>query len=274
MEIPEELPQQNRIRETISCRDTDYIPKVPNAGEIIVDPEINSKYQVMHNGIKIHHGCYHGDWMSYIIKVLKGHHEPQEEKVFYEVLKHITPGAVIVELGCFWAYYSLWFCDEIPNAQAYLIEPNPEKLEIGMKNFELNGHTGNFTRGFIGPKSDPNASFKDWDKKVYKIPCITVDTFMQENNVDYIDILHSDIQGAEDDMLEGAMNSLKSNKIGYIFISTHPGCHRYCFDIIRRLKYHIIAQHTIRESVSGDGLIVACNPTITPKINITVSKKK
>jgi hypothetical protein len=65
-----------RTRKTISCKDSEYIPKVTNAGEIF------DGFQIMHNGLKIVNGCYHGDWMSYIIQECKGHHEPQEEKAF------------------------------------------------------------------------------------------------------------------------------------------------------------------------------------------------
>jgi len=33
--------------------------------------------QIMHNGILIKRGSYHGEWMSEIIQKLRGHHEPQ-----------------------------------------------------------------------------------------------------------------------------------------------------------------------------------------------------
>ena len=52
--------------------------------------EINQQeqnYQLMHNGIKIIQDCYYGSWITTLIEILKGHHEPQEEKVFYEILK-------------------------------------------------------------------------------------------------------------------------------------------------------------------------------------------
>ena len=44
-------PLFKKAIETISCNDCDNIPKVLNAGEIVVENGI--EYQVMHNGLKI-----------------------------------------------------------------------------------------------------------------------------------------------------------------------------------------------------------------------------
>ncbi len=48
--------------------------------------------------------------MAEIIRCLRGHHEPQEEAVFHQIverLKHESPAApAIVELGSFWSYYA------------------------------------------------------------------------------------------------------------------------------------------------------------------------
>src|SRR5690349_9262709 len=97
---------RNRIEMTVGCRDSDPIPKVPDAGEIRM--ENGQQVQIMHNGIRVISGGYHGEWMSEIISRLAGHHEPQEELVFHEILKHVGTKATMVELGGFWSYYSLW----------------------------------------------------------------------------------------------------------------------------------------------------------------------
>ena len=53
-----------RARRTIGCRDCNDIPKSPAAGTIAGD---ESPYQVMHNGIKVLLGGYHGRWMVEVI---------------------------------------------------------------------------------------------------------------------------------------------------------------------------------------------------------------
>ena len=71
-----------RVQLTISADDADAIPKVADAGKIY--QENGTSYQVMHNGIKVLKDGYYAPWVTDTIYALKGHHEPQEEKVFHE----------------------------------------------------------------------------------------------------------------------------------------------------------------------------------------------
>ena len=98
-----------RIAITTAVRDTDAIPKVADAGEVKVHD--GQRVQVMHNGVLVEEDCYNGAWTTEIIRRLRGHHEPQEEFAFHTVVERLrsdTQGATMVELGSFWAYYSLW----------------------------------------------------------------------------------------------------------------------------------------------------------------------
>ena len=58
-----------------------------------------------------------------IISNLKGHHEPQEELCFYYILKLLDRNANMLELGCAWCYYSMFFKNEIIDGQNVCIEP-------------------------------------------------------------------------------------------------------------------------------------------------------
>lgn len=250
---------RERIEKTISCRDCDYIPKVENAGLI------TEGYQIMHNGLKIFQGCYHGDWMSEIISRCNGHHEPQEEKAFYEVLKIIGDDSTMIEVGSFWAYYSMWFNSQIKGAKNYMIDINENILDVGRRNFELNGLTGNF--------------FVD------EVPHFSFPKFLEQNNIEFVNLLHSDIQGWEYHLLQDCQPYL--DKIGYIFISTHtdqhtPGgfwnaprefLHEDCLQFLKDNGFIILCEHNMKESSSHDGLIVAKNPKIDPDfIKIELSK--
>jgi hypothetical protein len=75
-------------------------------------------------------------------------------------------------------------------------------------------------------------------------------------------VLHADIQGAELDMLTGAAAALSAKRIDYIFISTHDECHVPSIERLRSHDYRILAEHSIAESSSADGLIVAVSPTL------------
>lgn len=259
----------NRINKTISCHDCDGIPKVPGAGQVM---SATPPYQIMHNGIKILYKAFHGDWMSEIMRKLKGHHEPQEERVFHEVLKRIPDNATMIELGSFWSYYSMWFNQKITNARNFMIEPNPDKLELGKEHFRLNNMKGTFLRAFIGRTSLDNGTFEDWDHTVYELPQISIDDFMDANSIDFIHVLHSNIQGAEYEMLLGCQQTIAKGRIGYIFISTHGDCHEKCISFLKKQGFAIIATHTIEESFSADGLIVAASPHVPPMQPVRISK--
>lgn len=247
---------QRRLQLALRCTDTEPIPKVPGAGDIVV--EQGQRVQIMHNGVRILAGGYQSDWMSELIRGLRGHHEPQEERVFHEVLKQVRPDANMIELGAWWAYYSLWFLQGQPGRRAFLIEPVSERIEVGRRNFVINGLQADFTVGFLGDvHAGADGRFTDWDGSMHDVPQIDLDQFVAAKGIDFIDILHSDIQGGERDMLQSIRPLLEARRIGYLFISTHLDYHQPCRDLLQAAGYREIAEHTIAQSYSADGLIVA-----------------
>lgn len=256
---------EGRIAMTIACNDTQSIPKVKNAGKIL--KKDGAEIQIMHNGVQVLAGGYHGAWMQSIIEVLKGHHEPQEERVFYEILKKIPDSANMIELGAFWAFYSLWFHKEKKKALNICCEPDPTNLEIGEKNAGLNNF-GNihFLDVASGEKDGRRVKIvMDSDPSVVrKVKVRSIDSLVNEYKLNKLDLLHMDIQGVELDALHGATKTITSGKLRFLIVSTHhyffskdPLTHRKCLDFIREHGGHIISSHTVLESFSGDGLIAA-----------------
>ena len=259
------LNELQRRDMTTSCRDTDYIKKVSAAGEII--KRKNTKVQVMHNGLEMVLGGYHGSWMADIITDLKGHHEPQEEKVFYEVLKRLDAGATMIELGSFWSYYSIWFNKAIENAKNICCEPDPNNMLIGKRNAELNETKDlHFVQSAAGAENGVSIDVvmdSDPSKNV-NVPIRTVDSLVAEFKLDKLDLLHMDVQGFEMPALVGALDTIKAGKLRFLFVSTHhyffsgkANTHQECLHYLKENGAHIISSHTIAESFSGDGLIVA-----------------
>ena len=256
-EVP--VREQKRVVITCGCADARSIPKVPNAGAIAGD------VQIMHNGVKVVNGGYHGAWMRAIIEHLDGHHEPQDEKAFHAIMPTIRPGGVMIELGAFWAYYSLWFAQVVPDAKLILIEPDPVNLEIGKRNLELNNRSAEWVQASVGPASLPPRPFAcESDGRERMLPEVCVDELLNRFGVERCEVLLSDIQGAEVGMLEGAVNSIKAGRIRWVVISTHhvsisldPATHAKCLAFVLRYRGHVIAELTPDESFSGDGLIVA-----------------
>ncbi len=261
--MPDDFPFRDRVLMTSSCRDCDSIPKVPGSGgKITVEDEL---CQLMHCGVKVAYGGYHGEWMAEIIRRLNGHHEPQEERVFHEILKHVRPNSFMLECGGFWSYYSLWFHHVVSGSVNYVLEPDPQNLQIAAKNFECNGYGARFIQGFIGRDYAEGVRFaceSDWDER--RLTCWSIDALMAKHSIDRLEVLHADIQGAEIDALIGAQQAFDAGRIRFVFLSTHhhtisrdPLTHQKCREFLRKNNAHIIADHTVSESFSGDGLLVA-----------------
>jgi len=257
---PEEI---RRIKMTASCTDCESIPKVSRAGEVFDGP--NGRYQLMHNGIKVLEDCYYGSWMTELIKLLQGHHEPQEEKAYNEILKYVPQNATMIELGSYWSYYSLWFWKQIVNAQNYMVEPDPNNLNIGKRNFDLNEVKGFFFNAAVGKESKDSMPFLcESDNVTRQIPIISVDDFVVREKIETVELLLCDIQGFELEMLQGATRCLEQGRIRFVVLSTHhhliskdPLTHQKCRGFIQEHGGLILVEHNISDSYSGDGLIVA-----------------
>ncbi len=250
---------KNRIEIVKASPDNHKIKTVPDAGKI------TPRYQIMHNGLKIHLGSYYNMGNAVLLRDNRGIHEPQEEYVFQEVLKALPEGAGMMELGSYWAFYSMWFHDKVKGAKCFMIEPDPHKMNFGKLNFALNGMAGTFENGFISSDSDLKKN----------IPVLTVDHLMEMNKIDFLDVLHSDIQGYEFKMLEGAEKGLRQQKFGYIFISTHSNeLHTQCIKKLQEFNYSIVCEANLDESYSWDGLVVAKNVNYKGPENIEISKRK
>jgi len=277
------LTEEQRIEMTTSCRDTDDIPKVKNAGSI--ERVKGVEVQVLHNGIVVEKDGYVGPWMTKIIHELKGHHEPQEEVAFYEVLKRLHEGSTMIELGSYWAYYSLWFNKSIKDARNICCEPDPKNRKLGERNAALNGvHGVEFISAAAGSRHGEKVKISldsDATQEV-EVQVASIDGLVAEKKLKKIDILHLDVQGVELDVLEGARESIEDGRIRFIFVSTHhyifsksAKTHIDCLNFIKSLGGHIISSHTVPESFSGDGLIVASfsdedrNFVVTTSINHT-----
>lgn len=250
---------KQRIDLILESSDNNKIKHHPNAGKF------NQKNQlIMHNGLVIDPLSYYGLPTLEALYKNKAVHEPQEEYAFQEVLKTIPESGTMVELGAYWAFYSMWFNTKVKNAKNYMIEP--ENLDSGIKNFQLNHMKGDFTKAYISELSKYSDN---------EIPTVSVDDFVKDKNIEFIDILHSDIQGFELLMLKGAKNSITQKNVGYIFISTHSQeLHYDCMDFLKSQKYQLLCSADLNESYSWDGLLVFKNPNYKGLNKIDISLRK
>jgi hypothetical protein len=240
LNVNKDHPFYERFKLILSDPLNDKIKRIDSAGKII------NGNLLMYNGLKITSDSYYGRF-SDILLINGGVHEPQEEYVFIKVIETIkSKNPVMVELGSYWGFYSMSFLNKNNEGICYLVEENPLYLEVGKKHFELNGLIGNFIKAKVSD-SDLNIDFLMSDKKIEKI-----------------DILHSDIQGYEYQMLNGARDSLNKRKIDYLFISTHSqDIHYMCLKFLEEVGYKIIGSADFDyQTFCHDGIIISCSPNI------------
>lgn len=249
---------EDRIALVVTSPDNRKIDRVPQAGQVLAD------HQRMHNGLKIRLGSYYDYGNTLLLQQNQGVHEPQEEYVFQEVLKVIPPGGTMLELGSYWAFYSMWFCQQVPQAKCFMVEPDPYKMNFGRQNFRFNQLEGTFIKGFIADQSDPSGSN----------PTLTVDEILRAQNIRCLSILHADIQGYEYAMLQGAQTVLQQQQADFIFISTHSNeLHAQCRACLLHHNYELIADANLDESYSWDGLLVAKSAKAPRLPALTIEKR-
>jgi len=248
---------KKRIADVVDCPDNAFIPRVAEAGRL------ERGWITMHNGIQVGALGYYGSGVLNMLMQNRGVHEPQEERAFGEVLRSIPAGGAMVELGAYWGFYSLWFNRAVPQARSFLIEPKSANIESGRRNFRHNGASAEFERAFVGAAEKPS---------LVGAPTISVDGFCRRRGFERLAMLHSDIQGAEVAMLEGACDMLGREAIDYVFISTHSNeLHRLCTELLVGHGYRILASADLQETYSHDGLLVACSSRITAPSQIEIS---
>jgi len=231
-----------RFREVISDPLNLLIERVPMAGCL------DGNLVYLHNGLRVPvagPGAYYGPF-SQLLVINRGVHEPLEEFVFQEVLKRLPDAPSMIELGAYWGHYSMWFKKQRPKGQVILVEPEPECLKAGQDNFAHNGFEDEFIQAFVG-----NGKFQ-------------IDEFFRNRKIRKLDILHTDIQGFEVEMLHGARDVLMRRRVQYLFISTHSQqIHRTVVQQVGDLGYRIeISSDFDAQTTSFDGFVFASSPDV------------
>ncbi|WP_084113200.1 FkbM family methyltransferase [Belnapia moabensis] len=262
-QVPVTRTVEERIAIATRCRDADVLPKVPNAGAVVEQAD-GLRVQIMHNGIRVVAGGYYGDWMQDLITRCRGHHEPQEETLFAEVMKHLPAGATMLELGGFWSFYSLWFLSKGKGRRSVIVEADPANLEVGRTNARLNNRAPYFINAFVGKTPAAPTPFTTEVSGIRELACVTVDSLMESQKIEHLDLLHCDAQGAELDVLTSCTELATAGRLSWVIVSTHthhiskdPLTHQRCLAVLRQADATIIAEHDVQESYSGDGLILA-----------------
>ncbi len=226
-----------RFREVVSDPLNLAVLRHPHAGHI------DGEHVILHNGLRAFLAgpyAYYSDFARLLV-INRGLHEPLEEFAFQEILKVMPEAPVMIELGAYWAHYSMWMKQHRPHATTYMVEPQDTNLESGRQHFALNGFTGEFIHDRVG------------------VGHFTIDAFVRERGIARIDVLHADIQGYELEMLEGARETIAGQRIDHFVVSTHnQKLHDTTVSILETAGYRIEASSGPRHhTTSCDGVVIA-----------------
>lgn len=154
-----------------------------------------------------------------------GAYEPEEHT---NMLSLIEDGDVVFDIGANHGWYSLNIGKRFPSCQIYAFEPMKKTLEFFKENIALNGleNVRPYNLGFW--KEDAVLEFNYYEDTtggtsigdlfgradVQKVPCTVrmLDHFVQEEQVDRIDFIKIDIEGAELFALQGGEAALRQHK--------------------------------------------------------------
>ena len=260
-----ELPASwdERIRLAMLSEDNALISRVPGAGAV------DGPTQLMHNGLRVKTDSYYGPECTELLAKNAGVHEPQEERVFGEVLPSLRSGAVMIELGAFWAFYSAWFLSTVRDSRAILVEPMAANLESGRGNLALNNvqDRAELVKGWVG---DLAPHYREADGEQ-----IVLDDYLARRAITRVDVLHADVQGAELEMLRGAGRSFNAGVFGWVFLSTHSmHKHGWCKRWLLARGMHLVAEADLPESFSYDGLLVFKRPGEPGLDRVEISQRR
>lgn len=134
-----------------------------------------------------------------------------------------TQELVIFDIGANIGVYSLNLANKFPKAKIHAFEPVSMAYKILLKNVELN-HFDNLSCHAIAISDKEqtllmsndeftgNHIVQQKNKHASKVKAITLDSFTAKNNINTINIIKCDIEGAELLMLKGGLQSIQKFK--------------------------------------------------------------
>lgn len=191
-----------------------------------------------------------------------------EQQIFLNLIKSLKGHVNLFELGAGrgdWCLALAGIVDfnlidhEITSYRCLAVEAEPVHFEWTKMHFEEQSINAKPIYGAVTSKVgecqfysvvDPASNYGQSirDDGNLKVPCYTVDYLMNKYKFDIVDILHSDVQGAEYDMILGATEALKKKAIKYMMIGTHKlGINEQIIDYVKPYGYEFLFSVNVHE---------------------------
>ena len=123
--------------------------------------------------------------------------------------------AVVFDIGAFKGDTAYFFSKKCSNkARIYAFEPDENNYKVLLKikdKYKLNNVIASDIL-FSNSETEINFLSMDLNRPAVKMKPTTIDKFTEENNIEKIDYIKMDVEGAENNILEGAIKTIKKFK--------------------------------------------------------------
>ncbi len=158
------------------------------------------------------------------------------------VKKIIKKNDIVLDIGANIGYYTLIFAKLVGNSgKVFSFEPESKNFKILKKNVEINGYnnvileqkivsnTNGISTLYISEKAGSHRIYKsDNFVESLEIKSISMDSYIEKNNLKKINFIKIDVEGAELNVLQGIQKILDSNKHIILFTEFSPNQIKSC----------------------------------------------
>ena len=134
--------------------------------------------------------------------------------------------AVVFDIGAFKGDTAYFFSKKCSNkARIYAFEPDENNYKILLKikdKYKLNNVIASNIL-FSNSETEINFLSMDLNRPAVKMKSTTIDKFVEENNIEKIDYIKMDVEGAEKNILEGSIKTIKKFKPSLAIAIYHGG---------------------------------------------------
>lgn len=173
------------------------------------------------------------DWIPWQVFLYGCYLKEKEEGSF--MLSQIRDGHVIVDIGANLGYYSIQFAEKAGlNGSVYSFEPLSYQMNYLKQNVALNrltnitlekkivSDTGEEKKIYFSNEKNSGLSSVNTPTNTFEnIPCIRLDDYCRQNDIERIDLVKVDVEGHEYNVVKGMQGLLTSNQIGALFIEVN-----------------------------------------------------
>ncbi|PIY79904.1 MAG: hypothetical protein COY81_00230 [Candidatus Pacebacteria bacterium CG_4_10_14_0_8_um_filter_43_12] len=178
---------------------------------------------------------------SYGSYIIYARYPEYDEMAF--IHSYLRRNDIMFDVGANIGAISLLAADKITAGKVYAFEPTPSILAQLETNINLNklgerihtcskavSNSDGLLTFMIGKNSEVNhlAVKNNFDgSQAIQVPSVTVDTFLREEQIDRINLLKVDVEGAEMSVFQGAIHNLQNHSIEVIIFEVNPNIALY-----------------------------------------------